>query len=74
MVHRRDGNSRWHRRGTPWFVDILPILTPLAATGLAIVMILAAVYHLTRREYPNIVFNLVLVALAAFVAYGRFID
>jgi uncharacterized membrane protein YphA (DoxX/SURF4 family) len=57
----------------PALVNVLPILTPLAAVGLAIVMVLAAVYHLPRREYPNIVFNLVLAALAAFVAYGRFV-
>jgi len=26
-----------------------------------------------RKEYGNIVFNLILLALAAFVAYGRFV-
>jgi hypothetical protein len=35
-------------------------------------MLLAAVFHLAPREYPNIVFNLILLALAAFVACGRF--
>jgi len=29
------------------------------------------IFHITRKEYPNIVFNLVLLALAAFVVYGR---
>jgi hypothetical protein len=42
----------------------LPILTPIAAAGLVIIMALAAVYHVTRRENPNIVLNLVLAALA----------
>jgi ABC-type transport system involved in cytochrome c biogenesis permease subunit len=51
---------------------ILPWLTPLAALGLAILMVLAIGFHCTRREYPNSVFNAVLLALAAFVAYGRF--
>jgi hypothetical protein len=27
----------------------------------------------SRREYPNIVFNVMLLALAVFVAYGRFV-
>ena len=46
-------------------------LTPLAALGLTIVMILAVIYHLQRNEMANIPFNLVLAALSAFVAYGR---
>ena len=36
-------------------------------------MLLAAEFHLTRREYPNIVTNLILGVLAAIVAYGRFV-
>jgi hypothetical protein len=58
----------------PWLTNILPWLTPLAATGLVIVMIGAVVFHISRREYPNIVFNLSLLALAAAVAYGRFVN
>ncbi len=50
----------------------LPWLTPLAALGLAIIMVLAIGFHITRREYPNSAFNAVLLVLAAFVAYGRF--
>ena len=46
-------------------------LTPLAAAGLVLVMIGAAVFHITRGEAPNIVQNIILGALAAFVAYGR---
>jgi len=34
-------------------------------------MIGAAVFHITRGEAPNIVQNIILGALAAFVAYGR---
>jgi uncharacterized membrane protein YphA (DoxX/SURF4 family) len=47
-------------------------LTPLAAAGLALVMLLAIGFHITRREWPAIGFNTVLLLLAAFVAYGRF--
>ncbi|MCL5996174.1 MAG: DoxX family protein [Chloroflexi bacterium] len=57
----------------PALTGVLPWLTPLAAAGLALIMLLAAGFHLTRREYPAIVFNLVLMILAAFVAYGRFV-
>ena len=48
------------------------MLTPLAATGLAIVMILAAITHVRRREPSGIAVNAVLLVLAAFVAWGRF--
>lgn len=57
----------------PALTGIQRWLTPLAASGLALVMILAMGFHITRGEYPNIVFNLVLFALAAFVAYGRWV-
>jgi uncharacterized membrane protein YphA (DoxX/SURF4 family) len=57
----------------PALTGTLPWLTPLAAAGLVIQMVGAMVYHLPRRENPNIVFNAVLLVLAAFVAYGRFV-
>jgi uncharacterized membrane protein YphA (DoxX/SURF4 family) len=57
----------------PALTGILPWLTPLAATGLALVMLLAAGFHFTRKEWPAIGFNTVLLLLAAFVAYGRFV-
>ncbi|MGH2521011.1 MAG: DoxX family protein [Anaerolineales bacterium] len=55
----------------PGLIGGLPWLTPLAAMGLVILMAGAAVFHIPRREYPNIVLNLILLALAAVVAYGR---
>jgi hypothetical protein len=57
----------------PALTGILPILTPLAAVGLVIVQAGAAIFHIPRKEYGGSVFNLVLLALAAFVAYGRFV-
>ena len=55
----------------PGLTKIQTRLTPLAGAGLAVVMIGAAVWHVGRGEFSNIVFNLVLAALAAFIAYGR---
>jgi len=55
----------------PAVTGILPILTPLAAIRLVLTMAGAIITHLRRKEYPQIVMNLVLLALAAFVAYGR---
>ena len=56
----------------PMLTGILPILTPLAAIGLILTMIGAVLTNLRHKEYPHIAVNLVVLALAAFVAYGRF--
>jgi uncharacterized membrane protein YphA (DoxX/SURF4 family) len=57
----------------PALTGIVPTLTPVAAGGLVLVMLGAVVTHFRRKEYPAIGFNLVLLALAAFVVYGRFV-
>jgi uncharacterized membrane protein YphA (DoxX/SURF4 family) len=56
----------------PAALDILPVLTPLAAAGLAITMVLAAVVHLRRKEYSGIVVNAVLFTLSLITAIGSF--
>jgi len=57
----------------PAWTGILLWLTPLAAGGLAVNMGGAMATHLRRKEYPIIVVNLILLALAAFVVYGRLV-
>jgi hypothetical protein len=56
----------------PALLDIAPVLVPLAALGLVLMMIGAAVVHARRKEYSAMAPSLVLLALAAFVAWGRF--
>lgn len=56
----------------PLTVNIFPILTPIAATGLAVVMIGAMNLHYKRGEKDKIGMNLILFLLAVFVAVGRF--
>jgi len=53
----------------PWWLGRLPILTPLAAAGLTVLMIGATMTHVRRKE--PIAFTSALGALAAFVAIGR---
>jgi len=57
----------------PALTGILPWLTPTAASGLGLVMLGAMATHWRRKEYPMIFGNLVLLALAVFVAYGRLV-
>lgn len=52
-------------------VRVPPWLTPAAAALLAIMMLASAGFHLACRETPNVWVSLILFALAAFVAYGR---
>jgi hypothetical protein len=56
----------------PAVTGIAPVLVPLAALGLVVVMIGAAVVHARRGENQLIVPNVVLLVLAAVVAWGRF--
>lgn len=53
----------------PVLLNIMPFLTPLAATGLLVTMIGAVLTHLRRNEIPMIVPNLVLGGLATFVLW-----
>lgn len=55
----------------PSATRIQPRLTPIAAAGLVLVMILAALFHASRGEWGGLVPNAVLGGLAAFVAWGR---
>ena len=56
----------------PLVTGILPWLTPLAAIGLIIIQLLAIfTEHLPKKEYNVIPINVVLLALAVFVVFGR---
>ena len=56
----------------PAMTGVKPKLTPFAAIGLTLVMILAAAFHIERGEFSFFLpFNLVLAGGAAFIAYGR---
>jgi len=56
----------------PAATGVATVLTPLAAVGLALVMVGAVITHARRSESQQIVVNLVLLAIAAVIAWGRF--
>ena len=56
----------------PTLLDIAPLLTPLAAAGLALIMVGAATVTLRRQEVKHLLINLTYLALATFVGWGRF--
>ncbi|MBO0779624.1 MAG: DoxX family protein [Ktedonobacteraceae bacterium] len=55
----------------PWLLRIRPVLTPLAACGLIIIMIGATVITLLGGDVVSALVPLVVGLLAACVAYGR---
>ncbi len=55
----------------PSLTRIQPRLAALAALGLAVVMVLASAFHLTRGEASMLPMNLVIGLLALSVAWGR---
>jgi hypothetical protein len=56
----------------PGALHVVPVLVPLAALGLVILMAGAMTLHARRKEPQAIVTNLILLALAAVVVWGRF--
>ncbi|REK74325.1 DoxX family protein [Paenibacillus paeoniae] len=55
----------------PGALGIATILTPIAAAGLAVIMVLAIVFHVKRKENQAIGMNVVLLLLVLFVVVGR---
>ena len=55
----------------PSLTRIQPRLSVLAALGLIVVMVLASAFHLSRGEGAVVPMNLVLAAVAGFIAWGR---
>ncbi|MBK5109616.1 MAG: DoxX family protein [Anaerolineales bacterium] len=54
----------------PALTGILPWLSMLNAAGLGLLMVGAIITHLRRKEFSNLMVNLVLLTLIVFVGYG----
>lgn len=55
----------------PLALNLSPILTPLAATGLALTMVGAITIHIPRAEHDKIIMNVVLFLALVCVGVGR---
>ena len=55
----------------PAATRVKPMLTPLAGVGLAMVMLLATIFHISHGELGTLPIPLVLGGLTAFGAWGR---
>lgn len=56
----------------PQLTGILPILTPMAAVGFALIMLVAFMIHLKRKDYKILPLLITVFALSVIVAYFRF--
>ena len=56
----------------PMLTGVTPLLTPTAAAGLTVIMILATGFHIQRKDPTSkTIATLALSALCALVAYGH---
>ena len=55
----------------PYAVNIVPVLTPVAAAALVVVVLCGALFHIKRKEYRELGVNIVFITLALIVAVGR---
>jgi hypothetical protein len=56
----------------PALLGVATVLVPLAALGLGVIMIGAAIVEFRRQEFKHALLNLTYLALIASVAWGRF--
>jgi putative oxidoreductase len=56
----------------PSILRIKPMLTPLAALGFSIILVLAAIFHISRGEVSHVPPIVVFLAMSVFVVWGRY--
>lgn len=57
----------------PLILRINPVLTPLGAAGLAVIMILSVPFHIYRGDGSQLGLNVLFLLMAVFIAWGRLI-
>lgn len=58
----------------PYFLNVFPILTPIAATALAMIMAGATMVHLRRDEFGMIALNIFIIFLLAGVGFNTLLS
>jgi uncharacterized membrane protein len=56
----------------PWWLRVIPVLTPVTAVGFALLMVFAAPIHYKRKEPKNLAINMIIMVISIFTVYGRF--
>lgn len=58
----------------PWLTGTARVLTPVAAAGFGLIMVMAAGVHTRLREPRAVATNVLILTVAVLVAVGRFAD
>ena len=56
----------------PWLLQIMPVLTPVAAVGFCIIMVGAVAVHASKKDFKVMPLLVTLFAFSALVAWYRF--
>jgi hypothetical protein len=56
----------------PMMLNILPVIAPIAASALVLLMLFAMLTHIRRKEYKEIRINVLLLFISLFIALIRF--
>ena len=56
----------------PGAINVLSILTPIAAVAVAAESVLISAFYIYYKDYSPMGYSLVMVCMAVFIAYGRF--
>jgi len=56
----------------PGATNVLPVLTPIAATAVAAESVLISAFYIYYRDFSPMYYSAAMVIMAAFVSYGRF--
>ena len=56
----------------PGATDVLPVLTPIAATAVAAESVLISAFYIYYRDVPPLPYSVAMAIMGAFISYGRF--
>jgi uncharacterized membrane protein YphA (DoxX/SURF4 family) len=57
----------------PGATNVLPVLTPIAAAGVAAESVLISAFYIRYRDFSPMIYSIAMAVMAAFISYGRFV-
>jgi uncharacterized membrane protein YphA (DoxX/SURF4 family) len=57
----------------PGAMNVLPVLTPIAAAVVAAESLLISAIYVRYRDFPPLPYSVIMAVMAAFICYGRFV-